>query len=154
MNNLAINDPQLANDKTTQHVISHSTSYRVKSKTEISALLGKLEKNHTLLSIIVNGSKKMFGSMILEVNENKRYLVLDELYPRQELNRPLLNTKLSIETQLEGIEIRFTTNVEAIAERDEIEYYKVSFPAYVFHHQRRSSFRVNVTPRKASALRW
>ena len=144
MNNLALNDQQLANDKTSQHVISHSTSYRVKSKAEISSLLGKLAKNHTLLSILVNGSTKMFGSMILEVNDEKRYLVLDELYPRNELNKSLLNTKLSVETQLEGIEVRFTTNVEAIAEREEIEYYKVSYPAFVFHHQRRSSFRVNI----------
>ncbi|NKB38996.1 MAG: hypothetical protein GKR93_17830 [Gammaproteobacteria bacterium] len=144
MNNLASNEPQLANDKTSRHIINKSTSYRVNSKSEIYSLLGKLEKNHSLLSIIVSGSSKMFGSMILEVNKDKSYLVLDELYPRNEVSESLLNKKLSIETQLDGIEIHFTVNVNAAAMRDEIEYYKVSYPAFVYHHQRRSSFRASV----------
>lgn len=143
MNSAANTDISLANDKTSQHVISHTTSYRVKSKSEISSLLTRLSKNHTLLSILVNGSSKMFGSMILEVNEDKRYLVLDELYPRNEFKNSLLNTKLSIATQLDGIEIRFTVNVEAIADRDDIDYYRVSYPAFIYHHQRRTSFRAN-----------
>ena len=144
MNNLASNERVSANDKTSKHIINKSTSYRVTSKSEIHSLLSKLEKNHSLLSIIVNGSPKVFGSMILEVNETKPYLVLDELYPRNEISESLLNKKLSIETQLEGIEIRFTVNVDAAATRDEIEYYRVSYPSFVFHHQRRSSFRASV----------
>ncbi len=144
MNNLASNEPELANDKTIQHSINPNTSYRVTSKSEIFSLLSKLEKNHSLLSIIVSGSSKMFGSMILEVNENKPYLVLDELYPRNEISESLLKKKLSIETQLEGIEIRFSVTVDAAAMRDEIEYYKVSYPTFVFHLQRRSSFRASV----------
>ncbi len=137
------NDP--ANDKTSQHIINHSTSYRVKSRSEIISLLSRLSKHHTLLSITLADSTKIFGSMILEVNDEKRYLVLDELYPRNELKKSLLNNKLSIETQLDGIEIRFNVQVDAIAEKDEIEYYKVSYPAYVYHHQRRASYRVNTS---------
>jgi c-di-GMP-binding flagellar brake protein YcgR len=144
MNSVANADDSLANDKTSQHIISHSTSYRVKSRSEITSLLNKLLKNHTLLSIALADSAKIFGSMLLEVNSEKPYLVLDELYPRNELKESLLHKKLSIETQFDGIEIRFTVKVEAVAKKDEVEYYKVSYPAHVFHHQRRSSYRVNV----------
>jgi c-di-GMP-binding flagellar brake protein YcgR len=144
MNSVTNSNSNMANDKTSQHLISHRTSYRIKSQSEISSLLSKLSKNHTLLSLTVGDSSISFGSMILKVNPEKRYLVLDELYPRNELRKSLLNNKLSIETQLEGIEIHFSVKVEAIAERDEIEYYKVSYPKLIYHYQRRSSFRVNL----------
>ena len=131
-------------DNASQHIISHSTSYRVKSRAEISGLLGKLFNNHTLLSITLEDSKKVFGSMILEVSHDESYLVLDELYPRNELKVSLVERKLFIETQVDGIEVRFTVKVNAIATRDGIEYYKAPYPAYIFHHQRRASFRVGI----------
>lgn len=81
---------ELANDKTSQHVISHTTSYRVSSRSEIVSLLNKLASNHVLLSIIVSDYPKTFGSMILEINQKKKYLVFDELYPRKEIRESLL----------------------------------------------------------------
>ncbi len=143
MNSVANSDSSLADDKTSRHIISHSTSYRVKSRSEINSLLKKLSKQHTLLSIRIGDSARVFGSMILELNCEKRYLVLDELYPRNEIKKSILNNQLSISTQHDGVEIEFKVKVEAIAEKDGIEYYKVSYPAYVFHFQRRSSYRVN-----------
>lgn len=144
MNSSTNADISLANDKTSRHIISHSTSYKVKSRSEINNLLNKLLKNHTLLSIMVNDNPKIFGSMILELNSEKDYLVLDELYPRNELRESLFNSELSIDTQLDGIAVQFKVKVEAIAEKDEAAYYKAGYPAHVYHHQRRSSYRVNI----------
>ena len=143
-NAVANKEKQPGTGDPSQHIISHSTSYRVKSRAEIGSLLGKLSKNHTLLSITLEDSSKVFGSMILEVNQDNSYLVLDELYPRNELKFSLVERKLFIETQVDGIDVRFTVRVDATAVRDGVEYYKVPYPAYVFHHQRRSSFRVSV----------
>jgi c-di-GMP-binding flagellar brake protein YcgR len=144
MNSIANSNISIANDKTGHHIISHSTSYRIKSRTEINSLLGKLLKYHSLLSIRIDDNPRTFGSMILEMHSEKRLLVLDELYPRNELKKSILKNKLSIEAQHEGIEIQFKVQVEAIAEKDEIEYYRVSYPDNVFHFQRRTSYRVNV----------
>ncbi len=144
MNSIVNSESSINNDKTGRHVISHSTSYRVKSRSEINILLSKLLKNHTLLSISISDSTRTFGSMILELNSDKSYLVLDEFYPRNELKNSLLGSELSVDTQLEGIEIQFKTRVDAVAEKDGIEYYRVSYPRKVFHFQRRSSYRVAV----------
>lgn len=154
MNSSTNTNISLANDKTGRHIISQNTSYKVKSRSEINNLLNKLLKNHTLLSIMVNDNPKIFGSMILELNSEKNYLVLDELYPRNELAKSLFDSKLSIDTQLDGITIQFNVKIEAIAEKDETAYYKVSYPAHVYHHQRRSSYRVNtgISPSVSLAL--
>lgn len=144
MNSVAeISDPQGEVSKNTA-VAPQNTSYRVKSRSEIESLLKKLHKNHTLLSIRMESRKQTFGSMLLEINPEKKYLVLDELYPRKEIKESLMGKKLIIDTHLDGIEVGFSVNVEAVAERENIEYYKVSYPRSLFHHQRRASFRVDV----------
>ncbi len=144
MDNAANIDKNPANDKTSKHIISQSNNYRVKSRSEIRSLLGKLSKNHTLLSITIGKSPRTFGSMILEVNNEKGYLVLDELYPRKELKTPLLHAKLAINTHLDGIEIHFQIKVDAISRKDDVEYYRAGLPAYIHHHQRRAYYRVKV----------
>ncbi len=121
-----------------------STSFRVESRAEIESLLKKLNKNHTLLSIRLGNNEKSFGSMLLEINQERNYLVIDELYPRHEIKVPLVNSKLRIDTQLNGIELGFGVEILAIAEQEGVEYYKVSYPSSLFYYQRRASFRVGV----------
>ncbi len=125
--------------------ISHNTSYRIKSKDEIQSFLTKLYKNHTLLSITVGKSNKVFGSVVLEVNMEKAYLVLDELYPRDEVRSSLLDQTISIETQIDRILLRFSSTIKAISEKDGAEYYKVKIPKYLYHHQRREYYRVPIS---------
>jgi len=125
--------------------ISHNTSYRIKSKDEIQSFLTKLYKNHTLLSITVGKSNKVFGSVVLEVNMEKSYLVLDELYPRDEVRSSLLDQTISIETQIDRILLRFSSTIKAISEKDGAEYYKVKIPKYLYHHQRREYYRVPIS---------
>ena len=127
-----------------QRPASPNTSYRITSQSEIKALLEKLLVNHTLLSIRLDNRSRTFGSMILEVNNQQNYLVLDEFYPRNEITESLTGNHLLIETKLNGVDIRFKTFVTAVAEKDNTEYYKVSYPTYVHHHQRRATYRANV----------
>jgi len=42
------------------------------------------------------------------------------------------------------VELGFSVKISAVAETDGSEYYRVNFPASVFHHQRRDCFRVGV----------
>ena len=121
-----------------------STSFRVENRSEVESLLKKLNKNHTLLSIRLGDNNKTFGSMLLEINLEQDYLVLDEIYPRHEIKKSLLNCKLAIDAQLDGIELEFRAQIQAIAEQEGVEYYKVSFPKSLFFYQRRASFRVGV----------
>ena len=143
--NSVVDVPDESNNSNTGFQVPvQSTSFRIESPSEIESLLKKLNKNHTLLSIRFKNSSKSFGSMLLEVNRDRNYIVLDELYPRHEIKEPLVGQKLIIDAQLEGIEVGFTVEVLAVAEQEGVEYYKVSNPSSLFYYQRRASFRVGV----------
>lgn len=124
--------------------ISNTSNLRIKSKDEIHGFLKKLFKNHALLSVTVGDSPQVFGSVILEINKQDCYFVLDELYPRDELEFSLLEQTLSIETHLQGVLLQFTTSITAISEKDGGEFYKAHIPKNVFHHQRRENYRVPI----------
>ncbi|MFQ5661347.1 MAG: flagellar brake protein [Gammaproteobacteria bacterium] len=145
MNNVVTVEEEISINDSPAGYISHNLSYRIKSKDEIHAFLSRLYKNHALLSISIGNSDIIFGSVILEVNREKEYLVLDELYPRNQIRTPLLHQKLSIETQLEGILLQFSGTVDAASEQDGAEYYKIRIPKYVYHHQRRDNYRVPIS---------
>lgn len=117
---------------------------RIESKDEILGFLKKLLKIRSLLSITVEDSPHVFGSVILEINKEDSYFVLDELYPRDELEFSLLGKALSIKTNLEGVLLQFATKITAVSEKDNGEFYKVLMPKRVFHHQRRETYRVPV----------
>lgn len=119
--------------------------YKIKSKDEIHSLLNKLFKTHALLSISVGESSLVYGSVILEINTKDSYLVLDELYPRNQINNSLLNQKVSIETQVDGILLRFSGNVDSVSEQDGNEYYKIKVPNFLYYHQRRTDYRVPIS---------
>jgi len=125
--------------------VSQNTANRVKSNDEIRGLLNKLLKHHTLLSVTLDGSEKVFGSVILDINIEDKYLVLDELYPREEFKSSLKGVTLFIETRHEGILIRFSTKVLAISEDHGSEYYKTQIPAYLHYHQKRADYRVPIS---------
>ena len=124
---------------------NNNISHLVKSRDEILSLLNKAFKSHTLLSIVVDGVNKDFGSLILEINTNKNYLVLDELYPRNGIKFPLLEQKLHINTQLDGIELSFVGIIEAVSEKNGDEYYKIPIPRKLYYRQQREHYRVPVS---------
>ena len=125
--------------------MKNQTSYLVKSRDEIISLLTKTYKAHTLLSVNFEDVQKDFGSLLLEVNLQGDYLVLDEIYPRNAINFPLQQQKLLISTRLEGIELSFSGTIDAISRTDNSEYYKVSIPKGIYYQQRRSSYRVPIS---------
>jgi len=131
-------------DQPARH-IRHNISYRIKSPDEILAYLAKLHTKHLLLTVYIEGSTIVYASVILEINKDQRYLVLDELHPRNNISSTLLDQKLTIETQLEGILLQFPCVIDAISEKNGIEYYKLNFPGFIFYHQRREDYRVPIS---------
>lgn len=131
--------------KTASVVTDSSTFFRIKSRNEIAGLLNKAYKSHTLLSITVGSSDQIFGSVILEINKDKSYMLLDELYPRKKFHDSLINQKLSVEAQLHGILLNFSCLINEISEEDGSEYYKVNLPDFLYYHQRRENYRVPIS---------
>ena len=76
-----------------------TSSYKINSKDEIFQHLSKLRKNHTLLSIKVGESALNFGSIILDINKQDSFIILDELFPRNKISTSALHQKLKIKSQ-------------------------------------------------------
>ena len=124
---------------------NHNTSSRIESKDEIDGFLTRLYNKHLLLSVYINQSGITYGSVILEVNRENEFFVLDELHPRNRISSNLLDQKLIIEAQLEGILLQFPCAINAIAEKDGVEYYRINYPGTIYHHQRREDYRVPIS---------
>ena len=81
----------------------------------------------------------------MDINHDHEYFILDSFHPRGSISSSLLDQKLIIETHLEGTLLQFPCTINAISEKDGIEYYKINFPGFVDHHQRREHYRVPVS---------
>ncbi len=111
---------------------------------EIHALLKKLFKKHSLLTIHIGEVDDYFGSTILEINEDEKYLVLDELHPVEGHEFVDTGTRFRINAQYGGALVRFSGVVEAISSNPTAAYYKIPLPRKVDYQQRRSAYRVQV----------
>ena len=125
--------------------INHNTSSRIESKDEIEGFLTRLYEKHLLLAVYINQWPTTYGSVILEINRDHEYFVLDELHPRNSISSSLLDQRLVIETQLDGILLQFPCAINAISEKDGVEYYRINYPGYIYHHQRREDYRVPIS---------
>ncbi len=122
----------------------NDNSILINDADEILALLKKLFKKHSLLTINFSEIDDYFGSTILEINEEDNYLVLDELHPIEGHEHVDEGTKFRINTQYSGALVRFSGTVEAISSNPTAAYYKIPIPRKIDYQQRRSSFRVHV----------
>jgi len=123
-----------------------TSSYKVTSRSEIVHLLSTLKNNHILLSIKVGESALDFGSMILDVHKNDAYIILDELFPRNNISEKVHDQNLNIECKIDGIHLRFTSKVNSVIRKDGSEYCKIVIPSSIYYFQRREFFRAITSP--------
>lgn len=111
---------------------------------KISKLLEEIEKVSPLCTITVNGSKEEFSSSILDIQTNKKQIILDELFP-QHGNNLLDNKKLlKLSAYFNGIHLAFTLNKIQFGSSRDISYYKADFPERIYYPQRRKSPRIEI----------
>jgi len=108
-------------------------------------LLENIYNNHQLLTVELEHDDAQYSSLILEINEEETYLVLDEFYPRPAPGAISVNTKIKFYTFLSGIQMDFTSTIEAISENENRPYYKIPLPDKVLYYQNRQYLRVPVS---------
>lgn len=118
---------------------------KITDPARIGGLLTRLQKNRSLLSISVPGSTDPFNSAILEVHSKQRYLIIDELRPKSGHKLLLKAGKLSVQTQLKGIDIRFDSLVESSNEITGVACYRIMLPPTVAYRQQRAYYRAKVS---------
>lgn len=117
----------------------------VMEQDEIENILYKMQKNHALLTVEMNDGKTISSSMILEINIENEYLVIDEFFPKQINKHIELNDNIEISCNHTGSSLRFMSQIIAIAEKNNAPYYKIPFPDIVEYSQRRQSHRVPIS---------
>lgn len=124
------------------HKTTGLDSIKLTQTDEINSLLKKIYSRHSLLTVSIDSIETYFGSTIIEINKDEKYLVLDELYPVEGHDLITVDTNISVSAHHAGAFVNFSGKIEAIGSNEDASYYKLAIPEEVEFHQRRSTYRV------------
>jgi c-di-GMP-binding flagellar brake protein YcgR len=120
-------------------------SIKLTSADDINHLLKKIFLKHSLLTITIGSSDECYGSTILQINNDDKYLVIDELHPEKGHDKIKVGTSISFNANYAGASVYFIGTVEAIGENKKAAYYKIGMPEEIQYHQRRNTYRITTT---------
>lgn len=118
---------------------------RVQHLPQVIGLLRRIKDQRTLLSVRVPGHEGTFNSLLLEVDADRQFILLDELNPRAGHDLVAETRQVRVHCQCQGVELSFTCPVEIGQGREGISFYKAALPEYINYLQRRLNYRVRVT---------
>ncbi len=124
---------------------NEDTRNQVNSFEDRIILLGKVNRNHQLLTVELENSDAQYSSMILEVNAEGSYMVLDEFYPTPPPGAVFTNRKIKFYTFLSGVQLDVVSTIEAVSETAVKPFYKIPIPEKIFYYQNRQYLRVPVS---------
>lgn len=106
--------------------------------------LFQLMRDHRMLKLRVHGDNQIYQTMLLEVNAEDGYLVIDEPFPSDGVLSGSFRQNVTLEYEREG----FSTVIRSVVEMRIIEegdkYFRLEWPK-VEEIQRRDQFRLDVT---------
>lgn len=111
---------------------------------QIAGLLKRVRDNRVLLSVRVPGSDAIFNSLLLEVDVERNFILLDELNPRLGHELACQARQIRVHCQCQGVELSFVCPIDVGQGQRGISFYRATLPDAVNYLQRRSNFRVRV----------
>lgn len=111
---------------------------------QIAGLLRRILDNRVLLRVQVPGYPGIFNSLLLQVNTDQKFIILDELNPAAGHQLAQQAGRLQIHCQSHGVEISFGCDIETGRDRAGISYYRAPLPPLLNYLQRRMNYRVRV----------
>ncbi len=126
----------------------------VSNPAEIGSLLASLYRKHASVTVNFSGQSQHYASMILDLDRDEGFFLLDELNPPSG-NKHLLNGEsFSVRATAQGISIFFSHCQLLDIDRDEKgAIYKVAFPELVKHDQKREAYRARVLASMKAPIR-
>lgn len=119
-----------------------SSGHTVTDPYQINYLLGQAYHSHTLLNASFAGQKQQFTTALLGIYQEHGFLVLDELTPERGHKLFLKQQEIDLFGRIEGVELRFKTELIEAKEKGGVAFYKAKMPEKLFHLQRRLDHRV------------
>jgi c-di-GMP-binding flagellar brake protein YcgR len=100
-------------------------------------------------------TNQSYQSLILKVNAEEKYLLIDEFFPGSENALVSPGDEVEITSQRKGMPVRFGTIVQSICleEEDGMPAYKLKIPDNIEANQRRRHFRVQIDPESGIKVR-
>jgi c-di-GMP-binding flagellar brake protein YcgR len=134
---MSTNQPEFGTEN--QHL------YQVHSHREILSLLRGIQDSRQLLSLIINGGTEVIVTSILEVDEKKNKLYIDQA-PSALLNQRVIESDdIEFSSSLDKIRITFfSSKVNACTQADRPAFC-IDLPQVLIRLQRREYFRVNIS---------
>ncbi len=115
---------------------------------KIQRLLKAIESDSGLCMIELEGSEQTYNSRIIDIQENKKIIILDELMPDSG-NQLLQQCKqLKLSTYLNNIHLSIALSNLKAEHAQGMGYYKAPFPRRIYYPQRRKSPRIHLNTHK------
>jgi c-di-GMP-binding flagellar brake protein YcgR len=118
----------------------------ITSRAGITLLLERLRQQHCLLAVRAQSDDATYTSMILEVEQQRRYFVLDALAPATGNSIVAKDRHLHLAARSEGADMAFSGKVTAIGENNGVVYYRVPYPDAIEYRQKRRHHRAVIPP--------
>ncbi|WP_417596761.1 flagellar brake protein [Oceanospirillum sp.] len=123
-----------------------SRKHLVTRQASIFAVLRSLQKHRSPLTIVFQGhNKQSFTSIVLKVDLEDGYFILDEIAPPSGHKRALEGGVFSIQANDKGVQVAFGNNTVVGAGHNEgAAIYKVAMPKQLLYKQRRDAYRAHI----------
>lgn len=118
-------------------------AYRINTLELIVSLLKRVASARTALGLRFNKDPRTYPSAIIEINEQQRFLRLDEVTDASAHRRIILGMNVRVEARLGGVFIQCTVS-EASYLKDQQGHgvYQFALPKQIFYYQKRDHYRV------------
>lgn len=121
-----------------------SQSEKITHPPQVIALLRRLHENRILLRVKIPGVERSFNSLLLNLNPQRGYLLLDELNDEHAHRKALETGRLRVFGQHDGVEMNFNLSIRPAQNRRGIRFYQAGLPECINYMQRRADYRVHV----------
>lgn len=122
----------------------NSLTERITNTERITELLLRIAQSRIGLSVHFSDHNVKYTSTLLEVNENRRIVILDELMPRDGNDLLMSNKMAHITAKLAGANIHFRGAVLKVENDSTHIRFLMTFPERLLYEQRRTTFRVRM----------
>lgn len=110
----------------------------------MAAHLGRLQRQHLLVSISISGTSNIYNSMLVNVDTENHTMLLDILHPELAHQQLMKKKKFIFNVTHEGVKISFKGTIKKLVEDEGKPAYLIEFPEKLIYQQRRQYFRAPI----------
>lgn len=117
----------------------------IESTTEILSILRQLARTRALISVSFNQGKGSISTLLLDVDEKRGILIFDVTNDPSVNAKIAASLKITFQGTLNGSKLLFTSTGVKPIQHQGSSAMSARLPTLMSHHQRRESYRVNIS---------